>query len=219
MSPSVSVASGQPPLHVRKARSFSSNSFFPSICSGAVKSSRKLTDPFDSPDSQRLIVRIVSHAKRPVPVCRILSVAGGTAEPVSMKCPYPSRWSTANLTASHSCGATCHSSISRGESPSNRIFEFILAIRMFCSTSSGFPIYKTLAACRSAVVVFPHHFGPSISTAPFPLSLRSNNVSAILFLYCPIYSLSFRRKNSKNFSIRMLEEKSFGCLRKNHSDV
>ena len=38
---------------------------------------------------------------------------------------------------------------------------------------------RRLFACCSAVVVFPHHLAPSIKTAPLPLSLRSNILSAI----------------------------------------
>ena len=45
--------------------------------------------PVDSPDSQRLIGRILIRAKRPVPECEILSASGGTALPVRMNCPSP----------------------------------------------------------------------------------------------------------------------------------
>ena len=38
-------------------------------------------------------------------------------------------------------------------------------------------------ACCSAVVVLPHHLGPSIKTAPIPDSFRCNSLSAILGLY------------------------------------
>ena len=48
---------------------------------------------------------------------------------------------------------------------------------------TGSAIYSTLLAFCSAVVVFPHHFGPSINTAPTSSSLYSNSLSAILFLY------------------------------------
>ena len=54
---------------------------------------------------------------------------------------------------------------------------------MFCSTMPVSVIYFTLLAICSAVVVFPHHFAPSISTAPLPANLRSKSPSAILFLY------------------------------------
>ena len=46
-----------------------------------------------------------------------------------------------------------------------------------------------LLACCSAVVVFPHHFGPSISTAPFEASLSANILSAILLLYSIVLQL------------------------------
>ena len=58
-----------------------------------------------------------------------------------------------------------------------------------------------LAIC-SAVVVFPHHFAPSMSTAPFPANLRCSRLSATLFLY--IFSISFHHhdccKDTNNLS-------------------
>ena len=50
-------------------------------------------------------------------------------------------------------------------------------------------MYNMLLACCSAVVVFPHHFGPSISTAPFEASLSANILSAILLLYSIVLQL------------------------------
>ena len=44
----------------------------------------------------------------------------------------------------------------------------------------------TLLATRSAVVVFPHHFGPSISTAPVASSFSCRITSATRFLYSAI---------------------------------
>ena len=58
-----------------------------------------------------------------------------------------------------------------------------------------------LAIC-SAVVVFPHHLAPSMSTAPFPANLRCSRLSATLFLY--IFSISFHHhdccKDTNNLS-------------------
>ena len=61
---------------------------------------------------------------------------------------------------------------------------------IFCSFFSGSSIYKTLAASCSAVVVLPHHLGPSIKTAPFLSNFRTKISSAILFLYFFMYSTS-----------------------------
>ena len=85
--------------------------------------------------------------------------------------------------ASHSFGASCHSSINRGTAPFNRRLGFSSDMVIFCSFLSGSSIYKTLAENCSAVVVLPHHLGPSIKTAPFPSSFRFSISSATLFLY------------------------------------
>ena len=60
--------------------------------------------------------------------------------------------------------------------------------------------YTTLLACCSAVVVLPHYFGPCIRTAPTPISLRLNILSAIRGLYCFICFVyyDYRSKVSKN---------------------
>lgn len=59
----------------------------PSISSGWENSAFRLTSPVDSPDSNKLIGRMVSHVKRPVPEWVISFVSGGTAEPVSTNWP------------------------------------------------------------------------------------------------------------------------------------
>ena len=175
--------------------------------SGAMATSRcpanrrsKLTLPFDSPDSQRLIGRIVSHAKRPVPVWWILLLSAGTAEPVKMNCPGFPRRSTVNRAASHNCGANCHSSINRGTSPSSNASGFSSARKRFRSNSRGQSIYNTLLAAWAAVVVFPHHLGPCISTAPAASNCSKSNWSAILNLYIEfssiIWLLLIRCKNT-----------------------
>ena len=98
-------------------------------------------------------------------------------------CPSSPRWSTSKRIASQSLGASCHSSINLGTAPFNSLLGFISAIVIFCDFFSGSSMYNTLAASCSAVVVLPHHFGPSISTAPCPSSFRFKISSAILFLY------------------------------------
>ena len=77
----------------------------------------RLTLPFDSPDSQRLIVRIVSLAILPMPECVCFDKSGGTAEPVRINCPGARLWLASNLTVSHNDGASCHSSITLGTAP------------------------------------------------------------------------------------------------------
>jgi hypothetical protein len=52
-------------------------------------------------------------------------------------------------------------------------------------------MYNVLAANCSAVVVFPHHLGPSISTAPLPANLRINILSAIRSLYPSMSMLGY----------------------------
>ena len=128
---------------------------------------------------------------RPVPEWCILSVSAGTAEPVNINCPSPSLWSISKRAASHSCGASCHSSIKRGVVPARSFLGERAANSIFCSIYSGSSIYTTLFACCSAVVVLPHHFGPCIRTAPTPISLRLNIPSAMRGLYCFISFVVF----------------------------
>ena len=85
--------------------------------------------------------------------------------------------------ASQSFGASCHSSISLGVSPSSKTEASISAICRLVSNDAGLSIYRILLACCSAVVVFPHHFGPSIKIAPLLASFFANIWSAILCLY------------------------------------
>ena len=158
--------------------------FSPSIWSGEANRFSKLTSPVDSPDSKSDIGRILSHEKRPVPLWCIFERSAGMAEPVRMNWPKPSLWSTVKRIVSHNCGAICHSSINRGVLPVKRRLGLIPANRIFCSMISESSIYKVLLACCSAVVVLPHHFGPSIRTAPLLSSLSDKilNVYPQLFL-------------------------------------
>jgi len=160
------------------------SSFFSSTFSGAVNKLPRLTFPFDSPDSNNDIGRIVSQAKRPVPECSLSSSASlsGTAEPVKMNCPILRRWSTVYLTASHNLGTVCHSSISIGVSPDNAASVSISnkLLKLFFTSVRANKIL--LAAISSAVVVLPHHLGPSISTAPFACNFFLSRLSIILCL-------------------------------------
>ena len=168
------------------------------ILSGDSNNSLRLTFPFDSPDSYKLIGRIVSQLKRPVPEWCISFSSTGTAEPVKTNCPTSCRWSTSNLMASHSFGASCHSSISLGVSPSNNTEGSISAICKFVSSDAGLSIYNMLLACCSAVVVLPHHLGPSIKMAPLLANFLASILSAILGLYSIwLNLLVFRCKDMK----------------------
>ena len=153
----------------------------PSNSAAPSNRSFRLTSPVESPDSYRLMGLIVSQVKRPVPECVISFVSTGTAEPVRTNCPGSPRWSTSKRMASQSVGASCHSSISLGTAPLSNRLGLNSDMAMFCAFFSGSSIYKMLAATCSAVVVFPHHLGPSIRTAPFPSSFRFRMSSAILF--------------------------------------
>ena len=96
--------------------------------------------------------------------------------------------------ASHNLGANCHSSINTGGVPANKSLGLTSAIRRFCRISEGSFKKSTVAARWAAVVLFPHHLGPSIKTAPTPASLRSNILSAILCLYAIYKSLIISAK-------------------------
>ena len=85
--------------------------------------------------------------------------------------------------ASQSLGASCHSSISLGVSPSNKTEASISAICRLVSNEAGLSIYRILLAYCSAVVVFPHHLGPSIKIAPLLANFFASIWSAILCLY------------------------------------
>ena len=168
------------------------------VCALSLNSAARLIVPVESSDSQRLIGRIFILAKRPVPVCHISSVFAGTAEPVRMKNPSPSRWSTSKRMVSHRLGASCHSSISFGVSPSRRVCGLIFASCIYMLLFLGSFMYITLFAFCSAEVVLPHHFGPSISTAPMPSRFLSSKVSAIRFLYLFVITCRLCCKNSIN---------------------
>ena len=189
----MSTACGHPPRHTRKARRSMLRSEAPSISACVSNRFLILTSPVESPDSYKLIGRIVNHVKRPVPEWVICFVSAGAAEPVRINCPNSPRWSTSKRIASQSFGASCHSSMRRGAEPFSRRLGFSSDMAMFCSFFSGSSIYKILEASCSAVVVLPHHLGPSISTAPFPSSLRFRISSAILFLYFFIRKTSLHR--------------------------
>lgn len=136
------------------------------------------TDPADSYDSKRLNGLILNRDILPVPVCAVV-LSAGTAEPVKINCPVLSLWSTVNRTASQRIGAICHSSRSRGVSPSSKSEGLIEAVCKYADFLSGSCIISTLFAVCWAVLVFPHHLGPSIKTAPEASSAFWSMASAI----------------------------------------
>lgn len=146
--------------------------------------------PLDSKDSYRLMVSICIFAIRPLPECLINSLflfGSIELEPVIMNCPNSFRLSTIALIESHRTEASCHSSIRRGVSPARRSEGFTLMVAWYLSRMSGSCILMVLFACCSAVVVLPHHFGPSISTAPEEASSKLKYSSAVLLRYSILF--------------------------------
>jgi hypothetical protein len=103
----------------------------------------------------------------------------GVVDPVKMNWPNIFRISTSWRTASHSWGASCHSSINLGLSPSKRREGLISAANNAWRPTCGSCRKIQLFANCKAVVVFPHHLGPWISTAPVASNLSLRSVSAI----------------------------------------
>ncbi len=130
---------------------------------------------------------IVSQLNRPVPEWVISSVSTGTAaEPARINWPSSPRWSILQsemASPQFSNQSRHHSSINRGTAPFNRRLGFSSDMVIFCSFSFLSSIYKTLAENCSAVVVLPHHLGPSIKTAPFPSSFSLQYFISKLFSY------------------------------------
>ena len=154
-----------------------------SFLEDSVNNSARLTSPVDSSDSHKLIGRMRNHEKRPVPVCWILSVSNGTAEPVNTNCPNSRRSSTSERIVSQSSGIVCHSSNRRGVSPFNSNDGSIWSrLRLSCNVI-GLPSIRELFAFCIAVVDLPHHFGPCTKTAPEVRNLELSNWSAIRGLY------------------------------------
>ena len=136
------------------------------------------------------MVSICIFAILPLPECLInsLFLLGSIEfEPVIINCPNAFRLSTIARTESHSTGASCHSSIRRGVSPARRSEGFTLMVAWYLSRMSGSCRLIVLFACCSAVVVLPHHFGPSISTAPEEASSKLKCSSAVLLRYSILF--------------------------------
>ena len=142
-----------------------------------------LTSPVESPDSKRVIGRILNLANRPVPLWIVSSACGSTDDPVRMNCEKSLRLSTSSRMLSHRGGIVCHSSIRRGVSPCKSVLGLMSIICRLCFSTPLSPRSSVLLACCLAVVVLPHHLGPSINTAPLPANLRASSPSEILGLY------------------------------------
>ena len=152
-------------------------------------------------------------ANRPVPLWIVSSASGSTEEPVRINCDGSQRLSTSLRMESQIGGKACHSSIRRGVAPLRSDFGLISIICELCFNTDASPRSSTLFASCLAVVVLPHHFGPSINTAPFPRTLRSRILSAIRFLYSAI-SFCFGYKSTTFVSINQRKYRLFGDLRK-----
>lgn len=112
---------------------------------------------------------------------------------------------------SHIGGSACHSSINRGVSPSNNVFGLISISPELCFNTAESPKSRTLFASCFAVVVLPHHLGPSINTAPLPRTLRSRILSAIRCLYFAI-TFYFECKSTNFYLIYLIILYIFGRL-------
>ena len=81
------------------------------------------------------------------------------------------------------------------------------------STALGFGGHAHRAfPISSAVVVLPHHFGPSIRTAPFAWSFFSSKASIILRLYPSIVFRSNTRKINQLFQFSVIWHKGIRCF-------
>ena len=128
----------------------------------------KEASPEESPDSYKLIVYIFNLPILPAPewcTFSFMTLSGNVVEPVIIKFPFSVVLSHSRLTASHIVGTKFHSSISSG------FFSISLLKTDFTSNSAIFLILSSsiktaLFEFFNDVHVFPHHFGPSILTAP-----------------------------------------------------
>ena len=149
----------------------------------------------------------------------VSSALGSTEDPVRINCEGSPRLSTSLRMESQMGGSACHSSIKRGVVPSNRDWGLISIICALCFSTDASPRSSTLFASCLAVVVLPHHLGPSMRTAPFPRTLRSRSLSAIRCLYFTITLLfrpqryNFYGKPPKKIeTFRLFETLLFGYL-------
>ena len=91
--------------------------------------------------------------------------------------------STSRRIASQILGASCHSAIRRGFSPSSSDEGFTPAMYWYVSLRSGSWRWIVLEDICSAIVVLPHRFGPMMSSAPVDERRLLKYPSATLGLY------------------------------------
>ena len=140
----------------------------------ASKRREKLTPPPLSPDSLSAIGLIRTRAMRPVPLWRMASVSFGAEDPVRMSWPRLFAFASIRfLEASQIWGTSCHSSTRWGSAPSSTSAGSVRAAARVAGSMS----VSTLREWASAVQVFPHHFGPVISTPPKARSIFSTRAS------------------------------------------
>jgi hypothetical protein len=130
--------------------------------------SLSLTKFFVFEISCKVIVRMRTLLIRPAPLCirEFSSSSFGVDEPVKIYCPFFPELSTACLMASQTPCATCHSSIKRGFLPSNTDDGSKIALFLFEKLPLGSDKSNSVFAKNLPHDVFPHHFGPSMTTAP-----------------------------------------------------
>ena len=154
------MVAGQPPLHITCAYPSTSMGELPSI-SPSSNSDASETSQVLSPVSSSVIDDMLILAMRPVPVWCSFDGSTGVAEPVKRNCPgSPFDLSASLITASHSTGASCHSSMSRGLSPRNSNDGCASSASRLLVYTSGSLRRSALFACCSHVDVLPTHFGP-----------------------------------------------------------
>ncbi len=170
---------GQPPITSRSSMVLSSVGF----CLGCtdLPSSRdpRLTEELEYPSSDHDRVDMSIVTIRPAPECS-LSLSPRVADPVRINWLVALRLSVSILTLFQMEGASCHSSISLGVSPSStscgeisaRILLRVLAWRLI-----------SLFAKRRAVSVLPQALAPLRNTAPDALRAVFMRFSTNLFTY------------------------------------
>lgn len=117
---------GKPPLITNSAKILKST--FPIVLSISFPSHIFFneTKPLESPDSYKDIGLKCIFPYLPAPLCEISSLLD-VNEPVNIYCPFNPVASTSYLISPQRLGASCHSSISLGFSPSKTILGDIFA--------------------------------------------------------------------------------------------
>ncbi len=148
---------GHPPLIDRRISSSRPVCLTSVLSNLPSKSPLRETEPSESPDSKRDMVRISRRPMRPVPLWSFSLSSSFEIEndPHRMNLPLPVARSTSNLTSSQSAGTFCHSSMRCGASPLSAMARSVLT----ASRTSLFSWISLEAWLRDAQV-FPQPFGP-----------------------------------------------------------